>query len=733
MGAPEPLRSAQLRTMSSTEDTPPAPMQYRGHTLDTFQADAITALQQGHSVLVCAPTGTGKTMVADWLVEDALSRGKEVIYTAPVKALSNQKFRDYCRLLGEDKVGLVTGDLVIRRDAPCRVMTTEILRNMLLSGEQLPDLAAVIVDEIHFLDDRERGTTWEEVLIYLPSRVRIVGLSATLSNVRQFSEWLSEVRGHPVTVVEEYRRAVPLTFRVACTEGGLQTPAEMARFHKGWTRRNAHRLRKVHQRSSRPHQRNRRHQPRVGSPTRHVDVFDMLWPDHAPYLYFVFSRRDTEAMARSLVRSLDFPLLNKEERAQVQKHLDAFCEDETAAAALDSELAHLYRTGVGFHHAGLHVHLKALVEELYEQKLIKVLYCTGTFALGINMPARTAVFDKLERYDGRGMIPLPAREFMQMAGRAGRRGLDEEGLVVTRTPIDDWPDIAGPLRRYLDGRTEPVHSRFGLSFNSVVNLLQRHDHDRVREIVEKSFLAFHRRNKAERDSARAADLAAQLVSQGWVDGRKPPKALKRDVRVLERLRQQAEDAPDQTWSEFNDRLRFLRFWGYLDDDNGFQAGARALMHVQINEIFVVETFLQGIFDDLDDETLYGVCCGMCAELPRAARTRAARHDKKLIRQIERIRESDIVLDGEELSGNRAQWDGQLIAFGRGWAQGRSLTELLELVDSHTDIAGDLVGAFRRARDLVGQIRGLYAHDTERAERLMALTKRVKRDEVEVVD
>ena len=708
-------------------------MEYRGHTLDTFQADAIRALQQGHSVLVCAPTGTGKTMVADWLVEDALARGQEVIYTAPVKALSNQKFRDYCRLLGEEKVGLVTGDLVIRRDAPCRVMTTEILRNMLLSGEQVPDLAAVIVDEIHFLDDRERGTTWEEVLIYLPSRVRIVGLSATLSNVQQFSAWLGEVRGHPVTVVEEYKRAVPLTFRVATREGRLQTPKEMEKFYKNWARRNAHRLRQTKKKAREYTGRRRRQQPRVGSPTRHTDVFNLLWPDNAPYLYFVFSRRDTESMARGLVRWLDIPLLDREERDQVQAHLDAFTEDPGAAAALDPELAHLYRTGVAFHHAGLHVHLKALVEELYEKKLIKVLYCTGTFALGINMPARTAVFDKLERYDGRGMIPLPAREFMQMAGRAGRRGLDDEGLVVARTPIDDWPDIGPRLHRYLKGRTEPVHSRFGLSFNSVVNLLHRHDRDRVRELVERSFLAFHRRHKAERDTARAADLAEQLVSQGWVDGRKPPKALKRDVRVLERLRQQAEDAPDRTWSEFNDRIRFLRHWGYLGDDDTFQAGAKALMHVQINEIFVVELFLQGMFDDLDDETLYGVCCGMCAELPRAARTRTARHDKKLIRQIERIRESDIVLDGEELSGNRAQWDGQLIAFGRGWARGQALPELLDMVDSHTDIAGDLVGAFRRARDLVGQIRGLYLHDEERAERLLALTKRVKRDEVEVVD
>ena len=193
-------------------------MQYRGFELDPFQVEAIEALAAGRSVLVSAPTGTGKTVVADWVVEDALRKGRQVVYTAPIKALSNQKFRDYCRLHGEENVGLVTGDLVIRREAPVRVMTTEILRNMLLTGEQLPDLAAVVVDEIHFLDDPERGTTWEEVLIYLDPSVQVVGLSATLSNLDSFAAWLSSVRGSEVAVVREDRRAVPLRFALACRE-----------------------------------------------------------------------------------------------------------------------------------------------------------------------------------------------------------------------------------------------------------------------------------------------------------------------------------------------------------------------------------------------------------------------------------------------------------------------------------------------------------------------------------
>lgn len=716
-----------------TSDTPASdspPRTWRGHKLDRFQSEAIDALEQGHSVLVCAPTGTGKTLVADWLVEQALSRGQQVIYTAPVKALSNQKFRDYCRLLGEQQVGLVTGDLVIRRDAPCRVMTTEILRNMLLTEQSLPELAAVIIDEIHFLDDRERGTTWEEVLIYLPSNVRVVGLSATLSNVQEFSTWLSEVRGHPVTVVEEYQRAVPLTFQVASREGRLRSPADMDRFYQNWEKKNAHLLRRAAKTSG---GRRGQREAKVGHPTRHTDIFRLLWPDAAPYLYFVFSRRDAEGMARSLARGLHEPLLTPKEALAVEARLEAYKADPATATTLDDDLERLYSSGVAFHHAGLHVSLKALVEELYEERLVKVLYCTGTFALGINMPARTAVFDGLERFDGTGMIPLPAREFMQMAGRAGRRGLDEDGLVVSRCTMDDWPEMADRLSWYLSGNTEPVRSRFGLSFNSVVNLLDRHESSRVRDLVEKSFLAFHRRNKAAREAERADELAKLLVLKGWVDGRKPPQGLKKEVRGLQRMREFAETAPDRTWEEFNHRVEFLTNWGYLDTAGAFNAGAKALRHIQINEIFVVEMFLAGIFDEVDDETLFGICCGICAELPRAARARAARRDAGLIRKIDQVRESAMVTQAEELTRIRTQWDGQLIPFGRAWAKGTSLAELLTMVESRTDIAGDLVGAFRRARDLVGQLRDLYEHDPDRQDALLKLSMTVRRDEVEVVD
>ncbi|MEC7983619.1 MAG: DEAD/DEAH box helicase, partial [Myxococcota bacterium] len=479
-------------------------MFYRGLELDRFQQEAIEALQQDKSVLVAAPTGTGKTLVADWIVEEAMKNGETVIYTAPIKALSNQKFRDYCALFGSENVGLITGDLVIRRDAPCKVMTTEILRNILLSDESLDNLAAVIIDEIHFLDDEERGTTWEEVLIYLPRHVLIVGLSATLANLTDFAKWLSFVRDREVVVVEEHKRAVPLSFRVATREGKLTGINKTSTIFK---RNIGHR--KVHKKKGR-----RRNEPTRGKMTTHLNVFHMMGEEFRPYLYFVFSRAKTESLARSLGRSIQRPLLSAAEVRHVEDRIQAFLEQPNAESALDPSLISLYKQGIAFHHAGLHVMLKALVEELYEKKLIRVLYCTGTFALGINMPARSAVFDSLERYDGTRMIELPTREFMQMAGRAGRRGLDSEGLVVMRMNLEDFGGLEPRIREYLSHKYEPVYSRFSLSFNSVVNLLEQYPIDRIRQLVERSFKSWHRKRQAEGLQREATAMEKALRKAG---------------------------------------------------------------------------------------------------------------------------------------------------------------------------------------------------------------------------
>ncbi|MEE2750611.1 MAG: DEAD/DEAH box helicase [Myxococcota bacterium] len=713
-------------------------MEYCGLTLDSFQEAAIGFLDEGSSVLVSAPTGTGKTLIADFLVEKALKSGKQVIYTAPVKALSNQKYRDYCRLHGESNVGLVTGDLVIRRDAPCLVMTTEILRNMLLTGDPIGGLAAVVLDEIHFLDDRERGTVWEEVLIYLPPSVQILGLSATLANLEEFADWLSAVRGTRVETIRHPERSVPLHVMLASHSTGLAEPKAYEEAWRRWRKRENQDTRpakRSHRHRGKGGRRHKQHSQRRGRPTRHTQIFEMLRGDMMPYLYFVFSRRSAEACARGLGQRAGRSLLDKKRQEQMRLRLRE-AMDVVGPEVIDDELYDLYMKGIAFHHAGLHVQLKALVEELYENKLIDVLYTTSTFALGINMPARTVVLDALEKYDGRGTRPLTVREFMQKAGRAGRRGMDTVGYVVVRMDFDKFSESRTRLGRYLDDEPEGVDSSFNLSFNSIVNLLERLEKEQIRDMVERSFLSWRLQRKAEGIGERVNALEASLKEDGWTpDAKDLSPALRRKARELRRLRRRASRAPGRAWADFLHRRQFLKEIGYLAEDGSFNAGARILRHIQIEEIFTTELVLSGLVEELPSDLLFGVLCAMTNDLAPTVRIsqRLQGEARNVAKQVNAIRFGDTVLQAERLMDNEVNWDPNLMLFGRAWANGQPLVELGAIYESPTDISGQLISGFRRAKDLASQIRHIYREDDETFDRLSALMRSVSRDEVEVVD
>ncbi|MEZ4238982.1 MAG: DEAD/DEAH box helicase [Myxococcota bacterium] len=672
--------------------------------LDPFQEQAITALAEGRSVLVCAPTGTGKTIIADWIVDEALRTGQQVIYTAPVKALSNQKFRDYVRLHGEDKVGLVTGDLVIRRDAPCLVMTTEILRNMLLTGEQLRSCSPWCSTRSTSSTTASAAPSGRRSSSTCPRASRSSGCRHAVEP-RRVRRLATHVRGSPVDVVEEPARRAA---RAAAVQQ-RHRPVRPAGYDRLWRRKRAAGAGQP----TGPRRAGARARRRSAGRTTRIDRFRILAErDWLPYLYFVFSRRDTEILARSLARTVNGTLLSPEERAAAEARLlQAVAE---LGPALDDELLALYRAGIAFHHAGLHVQLKSLVEELYEAKLLKVLYCTSTFALGINMPARSVVFDGLMKYDGRRVAPLPTRGFMQKAGRAGRRGMDEVGHVVIRMDLDEYDELESVLKRYGRGAYEPVRSSFNLSFHSVLNLLEQHDHDpqRIREIVDKSFLTWHATH-----TLATADL-----------GEDAPKKRRARAEVA------AKRAKTRTWDEFRAKVGYLQGIGYLDDDLVFNAGARILRHLQISEVFVTELVLSGLLEDLSPPRLFGVLCGLTNELPRHAHLtgRRAHEDRGLARQVARIRQSDVVVGAEELGGGECSWDEDVMHLGRRWAEGVPLLELVASVASDTDLSGDLVTGFRRAKDLVGQLRDVYADIPDRAQMLAQLARAVSRDEVEVV-
>ena len=568
-------------------------MEYQGLTLDRFQEEAIRHVDADRSVLVSAPTGTGKTLIADYIVEKALSENKEVIYTAPIKALSNQKYRDYTRLYGYDRVGLVTGDNVINRDGQLRIMTTEILRNMLLAGEELPHLSHVIIDEIHFLDDIERGTVWEEVLIYLPARVKILGLSATLANIHEFSEWLAYVRGEDVPVVIEDTRHVPLSVYLANRDAGICDVDRYAYLHQRWLQiakkaAAEEKKRKDQQRQSEGRRRRRSGRRGKGSgnlripgqrETKHVDLIRMLGVEFQPILFFVFSRKMCEQFSRELARKAPPEgFTTDEEKKQIKEAVDAF--DLQFEKVMTTEQEKMYLKGIACHHAGLHVGLKAFVEELYERRLIKVNYCTSTFALGINLPARTTCFQALRKYNGRTVVPLTVRQFMQKAGRAGRRGIDDVGYVVLLEEFWDYERDSEAIDAYIKGAHEKVRSAFNLSFNSVVNLLDRHgkDLEQIRQIIDKSFLTFSYRQAAKREAERIDAIADSLAKAGW-DPRDPkagppPRSLTARAKKFRKMSRRTKKVGDKVWNDFMEKVGILQEVGYLDEDLEFNAGAR---------------------------------------------------------------------------------------------------------------------------------------------------------------
>ncbi|MGM0557190.1 MAG: DEAD/DEAH box helicase [Myxococcota bacterium] len=722
-------------------------MKYRGLTLDRFQEEAVHHIDDGESVLVAAPTGTGKTLVADYLIEQVLDEGGEIIYTAPVKALSNQKYREYTRQFGREKIGLVTGDLVINRDAPVRIMTTEILRNMLLEGghggivdesdiddeerreleetaspsdttlREIERLQAVIVDEIHFLDDDSRGTVWEELLIYLPNRIRILGLSATASNLEEIAEWLSEIRETDVKVVREDERAVPLRMHLASVDTGVVSIEE---YNRAYGR----------------HKKDRGRSKKRGMSTNHYDVFDMLDDESFPALYFIFSRKLVERLAKNLAKG---PVGKRLGRLADTNAINARLRDfqEEFPDVLTPQLKSIYRKGIAFHHAGIHVALKALVEELYEARLLNALYCTSTFALGINMPARTVIFDSLTKYNGTDVVPLTIREFMQMAGRAGRRGIDEVGDIVVRQDFNDYDEVRGLLKNLLSDRSEPVESSFNLSWHSVVNLVARFDESDIRSLLERSFKAFQSSTNADRlrhqiggqqeqDDTKDAD---DLSPEGIRESRKERR------RLAQLKRELAEEERPRMWEEFQRKLTFLRSYNYLTQENELEPPARILRHLKMEEIFLTELIVNGVLEDLNPDELFGAMCGLVISLPRSARVKRPSDDKwwKIFDDFTRIFESDIVESSEPLVDSVTTFTPEVMPLGERWALGHQLNDIMDDIKNPTDMSGDLVGAFRRGKDLVGQLRDVHYSDAPRRRELTRLIRRVSRDEVEVLD
>ncbi|OEJ31253.1 DEAD/DEAH box helicase [Streptomyces subrutilus] len=502
-------RYAAARIRAAEEASALAPFrEMYAFDLDPYQVEACKALEAGKGVLVAAPTGSGKTIVGEFAVHLALQQGRKCFYTTPIKALSNQKYADLVKRYGADKVGLLTGDNSVNSEAPVVVMTTEVLRNMLYAGSQsLRGLGYVVMDEVHYLSDRFRGAVWEEVIIHLPESVTLVSLSATVSNAEEFGDWLDTVRGDTEVIVSE-ERPVPLWQHVMAGRRIFDLfEEESDHGGRGSARRevNPDLLRMAREENSRTYspkdrrrgkmvreadrERERRSRGRIWTPSRPEVIARLDGDGLLPAINFIFSRAGCEAAVQQCLFA-GLRLNDDSARLRVREIVEA------RTASIPDEDLHVLgyyewleglERGIAAHHAGMLPTFKEVVEELFVRGLVKAVFATETLALGINMPARTVILEKLVKWNGEQHADITPGEYTQLTGRAGRRGIDVEGHAVVL-----WQRGMDPaaLAGLAGTRTYPLRSSFKPSYNMAVNLVSQFGRHRSRELLETSFAQF---------------------------------------------------------------------------------------------------------------------------------------------------------------------------------------------------------------------------------------------------
>ena len=568
--------------------------------LDDFQRRACAALEHGHGVLVCAPTGAGKTVVGEFAVHLALAGGGKCFYTTPLKALSNQKHTDFVTRYGKTRIGLLTGDLSVNANAPVVVMTTEVLRNMLYADSPaLQGLSHVVMDEVHFLADRMRGAVWEEVILHLADEVRLVSLSATVSNAEEFGGWIQTVRGDTTVVVDEHR-PVPLWQHVlvgkrlfelfdygsdsaADGAGAARQPrVDQSLLRHIAHRREADRLTDWHsprRQNGRPSA-GRGGRPTLYRPPPRPDVIATLDREGLlPAITFVFSRVGCDAAVKQCLRS-SLRLTSETERAQIAEVIEHRCGD-LADADLDVLGYYEWREGLlrglAAHHAGLLPVFRHTVEQLFTAGLIKTVFATETLALGINMPARTVVLERLVKFNGEQHVALTPGEYTQLTGRAGRRGIDVEGhAVVIWQPDVEPTEVAG----LASTRTFPLRSSFAPSYNMTINLVQQMGPDDAHRLLEQSF-AQYQADRSVVGLVRGAERGERMLDEIATELGGRDAAILDYARLAERIsereRAQARASRLQRRQAANDALASLRRGDIITINHGRRGGLAVVL------------------------------------------------------------------------------------------------------------------------------------------------------------
>lgn len=646
-------------------------MQYQGFTLDLFQEQAIHHIEANQTVIVSAPTGAGKTVIAEYAIDKALQENREIIYTAPIKALSNQKFRDFTRRYG-NKIGIMTGDVTLNGDAPILIMTTEIFRNSLFENpDRFANVLYLIFDEVHYLDDAERGSVWEESIIFAPEQINILCLSATVPNVDELAAWIGKVRNRSVHIVHEGKRPVPLQEFCFMQERGVVSCDEAKRLlpkkKPAWDADNPY------------------GQDAFVSLNK---IIDHLHAERQlPNLYFVFSRKECETYAYQCSRR---SFLSPTERQQVRDKMELMAARyQIECSPTDRGLGSLLYRGVGYHHAGMLPALKEIVEQLFTDGLIKVLFATETFALGINMPATSVVFSALKKFDGIGVRCLKSLEYQQMSGRAGRRGIDTVGYV--------YANLAGEvitrdeLSRVLKGPLEAISSQFNLAYSTLISLYDRVGNDAVKT-WDQSFGAFQK-----------------VVAAQKAGGKREKHKVSVEQKKL-----------------IKTKLSFLQTMGYISDQ-GLTSKGRFAKFINGYETQLTELFFNGVLEECDEKMLFLILVSIVYEGRKGDwGVKIPGEVKKKLRDVERcIANAQKVESMFNLNEIRSP-DFNLAAATQAWAMGQPFDHV---VAKSRIAAGDVIRTFRLAIQLGRQLRKACSGYAEFVKKIDRCLLAVNRDEV----
>ncbi len=726
--------------------------------LDDFQKQACEIINSGESVVVCAPTGAGKTVIAQHAIHRALELGCRIFYTTPLKALSNQKFYDFGEKYGYDKVGLLTGDTSINRSAQIVIMTTEVFRNMLYGtnfgavADNLKDVKYVVLDEVHYMNDEQRGTVWEESIIYCPTNIQIIALSATVANCDELTNWINTVHSKTRLVNTDFR-PVPLRFYYFDSSQPfkllpLLTPSgqlnskikpEKPQWAKG---------------------RDKRKKSYVKQVIQNLADNDML-----PAIYFTFSRKKCD---EQMEKCAGLGLNTRDEQEKIKAFIDEFIADNP----------HLYGNkhteyliqGVASHHAGLLPAWKNLVEKLFQQGLIKVVFATETLAAGINMPARSTVISSTSKRTDTGHRMLTANEFLQMSGRAGRRGMDEVGYVTIVGTSFQSPDEVAEL---VLSNSNPLESRFSPSYSMVLNLLQRFSLDESKELILKSFgyyssdyrlkpilnqLEAYDKEIAEREficpdgltdeqlekydkvrflyvqnritykkilkqeKSKKRPLSPDVVEFGkrnkeelanmqsfachqcnrYKKHSKNVEVIKRILSKKRKLEKEIEKQKDIYWNKFLSHRALLEEYGYLQNDYPTDRGKTTSQLRSENELYLAEIIFSGLLENLTPSQLAGVICALTTEdlrieIPYIPFSEQVRKTLNQIRNIKRKLEKAQSRYDIETPLYINPYFSSLIELWVEGAEWETISEQIEIGE------GDIVRAFKRVVDVLRQL------------------------------